>query len=96
MSQGSVLGPLFFLNYVNDISEHILSLTRLFADDSSLYFSAPTLNDLEGIINHDLALISRWAKQWLVTFNPSKTEAMLFSSSFSHNDVPKLILIILL
>ena len=89
--QGSVLGPLFFLIYVNDISEHILSLTRLFADDSSLYFSAPTLNDLEGIINHDLALISRWAKQWLVTFNPSKTEAMLFSSSFSHNDVPKLI-----
>ena len=50
------------------------------------------LNDLEGIINHDLALISRWAKQWLVTFNPSKTEAMLFSSSFSRNDVPKLIL----
>ena len=36
--QGSVLGPLFFLIYVNDISEHILSLTRLFADDSSLFF----------------------------------------------------------
>ena len=91
--QGSVLGPLFFLIYVNDISEHILSLTRLFADDSSLYFSAPTLNDLEGIINHDhLALISRW----LVTFNSSKTEAMLFSSSFSQNAVPQLIFIILL
>ena len=77
---------LFFLIYVNYISEHNLSLTRLFADDSYLYFSAPTLNDLEGIINNDLALISRWAKQWLMTFNPSKTEAMLFSSSFSHND----------
>ena len=36
--QGSVLGPLFFLISVNDISEHILSLTRLFADDSSLYY----------------------------------------------------------
>ena len=82
---------MFFLIYVNDISEQILSLTRLFADDSSLYFSAPTLNDLEGIINHDLALISRWTKQCLVTFNPSKTEAMLFSSSFCHNDVPMLI-----
>ena len=55
------------------------------------YFSAPTLNDLERIINHDLALISCWAKQWLVTFNPSKTEAMLFSTSFYQDDVPKLI-----
>ena len=77
--QGSVLGPLLFLIYVNDISEHLLSLTRLFADDSSLFVSATNLNDIEGILNHDLAIITNWAKLWLVKFNPNKTEAILFS-----------------
>ena len=86
--QGSVLGPLFFLVYVNDITENFLSLTRLFADDSSL-FSATNIQDYEGILNHDLAVISAWAKQWLVTFNPSKTEAVQFSLR-QNNPTPSL------
>ncbi|MCG8032136.1 MAG: reverse transcriptase family protein [Candidatus Thiodiazotropha taylori] len=77
--QGSVLGPLLFLVYVNDIADQLLSLTRLFADDSSLFLSASNLNDIEGILNHDLSIVSAWAKQWLVNFNPNKTVAMLFS-----------------
>ena len=63
---------------------------RLFADDSSLYYSAASLNDIEVIINHDLALISAWAKQWLVTFNPNQIEAILFSSR-RNDDFPNLI-----
>ncbi len=64
----------------------MLSIARLFADDSSLSSTSSDISDLEGIINHDLQVISLWAKQWLVSFNPSKTEAMLFSTRpIEHN-----------
>ena len=59
--QGSVLGPLLFLIYVNGIAEQLLSLTRLYADDSSLFASASNIQDIEGILNHDLSIISAWA-----------------------------------
>ena len=67
-----MLGPLLFLIYVNDISESLLSLTRLFADDSSLFYSASSLVDTEGTINHDLRLLVVWAKQWLVKIQSSE------------------------
>ena len=54
-------------------------MTRLLADDSSLFFSASNLEDIQGIISHDLTVILSWALTWLVDFNPNKTEAMLFS-----------------
>ena len=53
------------------------------------YFTATNIQDLTRIFNHDLALISAWAKQWLVTFNPSKTEAILFSLR-QNNHTPSL------
>ena len=57
--QGSILGPLLFLLYIDDIDVDINSSNRLFADDTSL-------------ANLDLAKIHRWADKWLVTFNPEK------------------------
>ena len=76
--QGSVLGPLLFLVYIDYIAKQLPSLTRLFADDSSLFYAAANIADIAGIINHDLQLLSNWAKQWLGTFNPLKTETVLF------------------
>ena len=78
MPQGSVLGPLLFLVYINDIA-NTFSLTRLFSDDSSLLYAAAHIADIAGIINNDLQLLTSWARQWLVTFNPLKTEAVLFT-----------------
>ena len=60
---GTVLGPLFFLVYINDIVEKLLSIVRLFADDTSLSCSSASMCDIEDILNHDLLVLSTWRKQ---------------------------------
>ena len=55
--QGSVLVPLLFIVYVNDIAGQLLSLTKLFADASSLFFSCSNLNDIEGILNGNITFV---------------------------------------
>ena len=51
--QGSVLGPLLFLLYVNDVSENMLSFWRLFADDNCIQYSSQNVSCIEHNINHD-------------------------------------------
>lgn len=77
--QGSVLGPLLFLIYVNDIADNLLSITRLFADDSSLSISSSNMNFIENTLNTDLHSLQEWSHKWLIKFNPDKTEVMFFS-----------------
>ena len=50
-----------------------------------MFYSASSLTDLQGIINHDLHVLSAWAKQWLITFNQLKTEAILFILKYYTN-----------
>ena len=65
---------------MNDITENLVSISRLFADDTSLARTTSNIDDLEGILNHDLRVISQWSKQWLVTFNPVKTEVLYYGN----------------
>ena len=86
--QGSILGPLFFLLYINDIVSEIGSNIRLFADDTSLFIVVDNPVTAAGQLNIDLQKISQWATTWLVSFNPTKSEAMLFSRKLNRPHHP--------
>ena len=65
MPQGSILGPLLFLVFINDIVKEINSSIRHFADDTSLYIIVDDPLDAAIKSNADLSRIDMWASMWL-------------------------------
>ena len=72
--QGSILGPLLFLIYINDLPEKLESSVKLFADDTSLFSTVYTLSESANLLNDDLKKISEWAFKWKMLFNPGITK----------------------
>ena len=100
--QGSVLGPLLFLIYINDLPDGISSICKIFADDTSLFSKVIDINESANNLNSDLEKITKWAHQWKMQFNPDpnkQANEVIFSKKlngisyppvkFNNNDIAK-------
>ena len=85
--QGSVLGPLLFLIFINDLPSSVISKTRLFADDCILYRHITNQNDCF-ILQNDLDHLAHWEDTWGMQFHPQKCNSLSITRShtpFKHD-----------
>ena len=83
--QGSTLGPLLFLLYINDLqSVFSKSIAHHFADDTNLLFPAKKLGTIESVINHELKLLVQWLQSNKLSLNETKTELIIFRFPWKH------------
>ena len=78
--QGSVLGPILFLIYINDLPEERISKVRLFADDTAVYLTIGGMDD-SNVLQQDLERLVMWESRWDVKFNPSKCQVVRVTMS---------------
>ena len=90
--QGSVLGPLMFLVYINDITTVVQTSIRLFADDTILHVYVDNPDATARALNNDLASMAAWADLWLVKFSPAKTVTLNISKKKKKLSKPDLIM----
>ena len=77
--QGTVLGPLLFLLYVNDLPDKLKSSIRLFADDALLYGVISNEDDGDQL-QQDLKQLEVWQNKWQMSFNRSKCKTICIST----------------
>ena len=94
MPQGSLLGPLFSLIFINDLSGDLVSTIKLFADDTSLSSVVHDSNISANELNNDLQKISEWAYKWKMSFNPDlnkQAQEVIFSRKLNKPSHPKIV-----
>lgn len=72
--QGSVMGPLLFVLYVNDIPDVVSGKVKMYADDTKLYDNHKNSKSLQ----RDLETLEQWSRKWLLKFNEAKCKIMYF------------------
>ena len=89
--QGSCLGPLLFSIFTNDMP-YVLSNARvtMFADDSTLYYAAPTCSELNQVLSCEISILFNWIKTNKLILNISKTKSIMFGSKYRLLHYPKI------
>uniref|UniRef100_A0A6G5A9M6 Reverse transcriptase domain-containing protein n=1 Tax=Rhipicephalus microplus TaxID=6941 RepID=A0A6G5A9M6_RHIMP len=77
--QASVLGPLLFLIFINDLTEHLSCRVRLYADDCCIYREVSSESDSQ-LLQNDLNKIMSWCSTWNMTLNLSKCNLLRFTT----------------
>ena len=83
--QGSILGPLLFLIYINDLPDNQSTNVKLFADDTSLFSVVHDITTSSCDLNYDLIRVREWAFQWKMRFNPElskQAQEVIFTRKF--------------
>ena len=78
--RGSVLGPLLFLCYINDLNDSIQCVSHLYADDTVLLCCKPDAMQLNTGLNEELVKVTEWLASNKLTLNTEKTQYMVFGS----------------
>ena len=89
MSQGSILGPLLFLMYVNDMPMTVKCNLFLYADEACLVFQNKIVKNIEEQLNEDFANICDWYVE-IIQFGEGKTQSILFASKRKNIKLEKL------
>ena len=93
VSQGSILGPLLFLIYINDLSDDLSTNAMLFADETSLFSVVRDINTSATHLNNDLRKISNWAFQSKMGFNSDhrkQAQEVIFSHKLQKISHPSI------
>lgn len=85
MPQGTVLGPLLFLIYINDLPQSLTSCVRLFADDCVLYRKINNPDD-HLHLQTDIDRVVTWCHKWQMTLNTAKCKLVSFTRKRTNSD----------